>query len=70
MPFAVKFLQGLQVDGTWNVPTALTFVGCVDKGFNGGLNFTRSTRFSSRPWPPRSYQRPPRDYQLRIDLDT
>ncbi len=38
--------------------------------FKGGLNFTRSTRFSSRPWPPRSYQRPPRDYQLRIDLDT
>jgi hypothetical protein len=35
----------------------------ADKGFDGGLNFTRSTRFSSRPWPPSSYH-------LRIDLDT
>jgi hypothetical protein len=29
VPFAVKLLQGFQVDGTWNVPTPFTFVGCV-----------------------------------------
>jgi hypothetical protein len=28
VPFAVKFLQGFQVDGTWKVPTTFTFVGC------------------------------------------
>jgi hypothetical protein len=26
VPFAVKLLPGFQVDGTWNVPTTLTFV--------------------------------------------
>ena len=29
MPFAVELLPRFQVDGTWNVPTPLTFVGCV-----------------------------------------
>ena len=29
VPFAVKLLPGFQVDGTWNVPTTLTFVSCV-----------------------------------------
>ena len=29
MPFAGKLLPGFQVEGTWNVPTTLTFVGCV-----------------------------------------
>ena len=29
MPFAVKFLPSFSVDGTWNVPTTLTFVGCI-----------------------------------------
>jgi len=43
--------------------TLSSIANAAVKGFNGGLNFTRSTRFSSRPWPPRSYQ-------LRIDLDT
>jgi hypothetical protein len=31
VPFTVKLLPGLQVDGTWNVPTTLTFVSCVHK---------------------------------------
>jgi hypothetical protein len=26
----VKLLLGFQVDGTWNVPTTLTFAGCVN----------------------------------------
>ena len=26
---AVELLPGVQVDGTWNVPTTLTLVGCV-----------------------------------------
>ena len=33
MPFAIERLPGFQVDGTWNVPTTLTFVGCVHKGW-------------------------------------
>lgn len=32
VPFAVKLLPGLQVDGTWSVPTTLTFVGGVQSG--------------------------------------
>jgi len=32
LPFAVKLLPGFQVDGTWNVPTTLTLVGCVPLG--------------------------------------
>ena len=30
VPFAVKLLAGFFVDGTWNVPTTLTFVGSVN----------------------------------------
>jgi len=30
VPFAVELLPGFQVDGTWNVPTTLTFVSCVN----------------------------------------
>jgi len=29
VPFAVELLPGFQVDGIWNVPTTLTFAGCV-----------------------------------------
>jgi len=31
VPSAVELLPGFRVDGTRNVPTTLTFVGCVTK---------------------------------------
>jgi hypothetical protein len=34
VPFAVKLLPGYHVDGTWNVLTTLTFVGCVMLGYS------------------------------------
>ncbi len=37
VPFAVKLLQGFQVDGTWNVPTTFTFVGCDLREINSNL---------------------------------
>ena len=37
MPFAVTLLPVFLVDGTWNVPTTLTFVGCVAPGYVADL---------------------------------
>ena len=41
VPFAVKLLPRFLVDGTWNVPTTLTFVGCAEM-------LTRAYRFWKR----------------------